>query len=275
LLTQVAIVSSRLTPLRSAARRLTLLAAAIALVQAVAVSSADAQRPGRATGAGNGNGKARMDAAAQETGMRTYTRTRSNGLKRRYYNISGPRQVEATERALDRGSNVLEILHMGTPQAMHTLAIFDRRLLHTQFSQTGKWRLRGWGDRLRPSNGKLYSAMIQLSDSEAGRLRTLLDAAEAEQGPERLAGHNWENGHLRFSLGNRQINCASTWCGMPVGDAGEPLWRVIGLSGNHSAARSFQKALEREGNDRVFGIAVYGPELRDFGSRPDQDVTQF
>lgn len=255
--------------LRNKTRHLTLLALVLALVQGLALSSAEAQRPAR------GNGKAKMDAAAERTGMRNYTRTMRNGAKRRYYNISGTRQVEETERALDRDSNVLEILHMGAPNAHHTLAIFDRQLLHTQFSQANHWRLRSWGTRLRPSSGKLYSAMIQLTDGEASRMRELLAAAEVEQGPEHLAGPNWERGHLKLSLGNRRLNCATTWCDMPVGEGGEPLWKIIGLRHSPGTARSLQRALETDGNDRVFGYGVYGPEIRDFGAQPDRDVTEF
>jgi hypothetical protein len=36
----------------------------------------------------------------------------------------------------------------------------------------------------------------------------------------------------------------------------------------------FQESLELNANDRVFGYAVYGPELVNFGQNPQAKITQ-
>ncbi len=166
-----------------------------------------------------------MTTTAKNNNIPSYERTLPNGTKRVYLN---PQQqhLNAVDQTLPKGSDVIEIMHIGTAEAFHTMAIFDRELLHSQFSQAGNWRLRSWGDRLRPSGTKLWSAMISLNPREAANLRQRIAAAKVEEGPENLAGANWENGHLKMgagsALGVNGINCVAAWCDMPIGERGEP-----------------------------------------------------
>jgi hypothetical protein len=217
-----------------------------------------------------------MTTTAKTNNIPSYERTMPNGTKRVYLN---PQQqhLNAVEQALPKGSDVIEILHLGTSEAFHTMAIFDRELLHSQYSQAGNWRLRSWGDRLRSSENKLWSAMISLNPREAANLRARIAAAKAEEGPEHLAGANWENGHLKMgagsALGVNGINCVATWCDMPIGEKGESLHQLVGLHSYSGSPRAFQEALEHDANERVFGIAAYGPAIPDFTASPDQDKT--
>jgi hypothetical protein len=211
--------------------------------------------------------------AAAVSHIPSYERTMPNGTKRVYVNPQG-QHLRTIEQTIPAGSDVIEILHMGSPGANHTLAIFDRELLHSQFSQAGHWRLRTWGDKLRPSSTKLFSAMIALKPTEAKNLRERLKAAFAEEGPEASAGPNWENGHLGNALGVRGINCVATWCDIPIGEKGETLTQLVGLNHSYSGnPQGFQHALEREANDRVFGISVYGPPVADFTASQNEDKT--
>jgi hypothetical protein len=217
-------------------------------------------------------GRNRLLQALRSANAPHYERTMPNGATRVYSHISD-RHLPAMEQALDADSNVLEILHIGKEGANHTLALFARKLLHTQYSQAGHWRLRTWGNRLYTPGHPLYSAQIQLSKSEGDRLRGLLAAAEAEQGNEWNAGPNWENGHISVSLGKRSINCVSTWSEMPVGDNGEPLYQLLGLPYSYSGnPHGFQKALETQANERVIGVSVYAHQSPGFGADHNQDL---
>jgi len=221
-------------------------------------------------------GRERLLAGMQRSGIPHYERVLPNGARRVYSNVGGGwKLLRRMERILPTGSNVLEILHIAK-NANHTLALFDREPVHTQYVGN-HWRLRWWSDRLRPSDGALYSAQIQLSDGEATRLRQMLNAALQEQGPEEQAGAQWENGHIRAALGGaRCLNCVSTWSEMPLGDNGEPLWRLLGLRASYSGnPHALQQALETEANERVIGITLYGPVVEGFGTAPDQNVTRF
>ncbi len=219
--------------------------------------------------------RAALQQTARQTGMMTYERTLPSGAKRQYVNPSGPDAMAALERATARGSNVLEIMHFGYPGApTHSLARFDGQLLHTQTSNWSKWRLRSWGDRLRPSAHKLYSAMIQLTDKEAANLRAQIRLAVEEQGPEPHG--DWGTAHMKNAFAaDRGINCTSTWSGVPIGEKGEPLSKLLGLGHSSGDPHGFQRALEGEANDRVFGIAVYGPKLGDFAARLEEPKFQF
>jgi len=217
-----------------------------------------------------------MTTTAKNNAIPSYERTLPNGTKRVYLN---PQQqhLNAVEQTLPKGSDVIEIMHIGTAEAFHTMAIFDRELLHSQFSQAGNWRLRSWGDRLRPSGTKLWSAMISLNPREAANLRQRIAAAKVEEGPEQLAGPNWANGHLKMgagsALGVNGINCVATWCDMPIGEKGESLHQLVGLRSYSGSPRAFQEALERDANERVFGIAAYGPAVPGFTENQNQDKT--
>ena len=218
--------------------------------------------------------RARMLATAKQAAIPHYERKLANGTQRIYLNPQG-QHLPAMEQALPKGSDVIEIVHIGTPDAFHTMAIFDRELLHSQYSPAGNWRLGSWGDRLRPGYHKLWSAMIQLSPKEAQNMRQRIAAAKAEEGPEYLAGPNWANGHLKMggALGVNGINCVATWCDMPVGEQGERLHQLVGLPSYSGSPRAFQQALETTANERVFGISVYGPKDPTFLENQNQDKT--
>lgn len=231
---------------------------------------AAAQRP-------DGSLAARLQDAARRSGIPHYTRTLPNGGRRLCLNPSGSSQLRAVEGALGPRSNALEICHIGSRGANHNMAIFNRQMLHVQFlNGTGNWRLRSWGGgALRPSSSKLYSSVIQLSPSEAGRLQQLLQRGFAAQGPAHAAGQRWERGNLGNTYG-RSFNCVSFFTEMPLGDRGEPLWRLLGLPHSYSGnPRGLMQALETRANDRVVGICVYGPTLPGFGGKPAQDQFGF
>ncbi len=217
-------------------------------------------------------GRKRLSSRLRAVHARQFMRTAPGRPERLYARIDNS-TLSAAVAALGPDSEVLQISHSSKPDAFHTMAVFDGELLHTQYSPAGHWRMRSWGGSLRIPNPALLSALIQLSPTEAARLRTLLTAAAAEQGPEENAGENWANGHLKLSLGNRSLNCASTWTEMPLGDNGEPLYQLIGLSRSYSGSpRELQMALERDGNDRVFGIFAYGEGDPEFDRKREQDA---
>ena len=207
----------------------------------------------------------------------SYRKSARSGAQRLVFNASSNQEIEAIDNP--RGSDVLEIFHVGEPGANHTLARFDGELIHTQY-KSSNWRLRSWGDKIRTSNRRIYSAMIQLTTEEASVLRSQIAAARLEQGPEDAAGPNWEAGHIKTSFGRRSHNCVATWCDAQIGTQGEPLWKIIGLNGSFSGApKPFQQALEHDANDRVFGLVIYGPSLPQFIEAgkidPAQEVFSF
>lgn len=257
--------------MRQPTRRLALLGLFVAAALATRPFPADADR----RAARPAEAAARLRAAAARAGVPHYVRKMPSGVERVVLNPADDAQLAAVEAETGKGSNVLQIIHLGRADSVHTRAIWNGRLLHFQYATgSNNWRLRGWGKAFRPRGNMFYGAMIQLSDAEAERLDGFLAAAGAQQGPEADAGHLWANGHITDGLGIRNINCVAGWCDLPIGDAGEPLWRVAGLGNSYSAnPRGFQKALESLGGDRVFGVAVYGQVLRDFLQTSDRDVT--
>lgn len=167
----------------------------------------------------------------------------------------------------NREPGVLEImLFQGT---QHTLAQFEGQYLHFQYTPAGHWRMRPWANGLRPSNHRMFGAKIQLNEKEAANMRLRLAGIFAEEGPEHLAGPQWENGHIKESLGARGFNCASAWCMMPIGENGENVAKIIGIPVNGDPF-SLQRVLETNSNDRVFGIGLYGPQEPNLGANPNQ-----
>jgi hypothetical protein len=157
----------------------------------------------------------------------------------------------------------------------HTKVIFENRMIHLQYAVgSGNWRLRPWGDRLRPSGRTSWGALIQLTPAEAKNMRDRIAAIEKEEGPEYAAGPKWANGHITNSLGAQYFNCASGWCQMPVGEKGETIGQLTGV-GNQGDPNSLQRMLESNSTDRVFGVVVYGPKVPDFGQHPDQPQTKY
>jgi hypothetical protein len=201
------------------------------------------------------------------------------GAKRLIANVSGQEALNSVSKAMGKDSNVLQILHIGKNSISHTMAMFDGQLVHTQHvGGTQNWRLRNWGDTLRNSNTKMYSAFISLSPAEATKLRSTLAQANADQGPEQHAGPNWANGRLKnTSLGGcRSFDCATTWTDMPLGKGGETLGEIVGFGKNYSRhPHSLQKQLETAGNDRIIGVAVYGPKIENFAANPNRGVVEF
>lgn len=223
-------------------------------------------------------------AQARGASIPCYERTLPNGVRRLYLSPRGRQQLAAMERALPQGCNVLEVCHLGSPTANHSMFIFDRSMIHFQYlNGTNNWRLRGWGgwdpqgrNPLRDGGSKLYSAAIQLTSAEAGNLRRLLEASWREQGPEGTAGATWENGHIKTGMGNRSFNCVSAISEARIGQNGETLAQICGLPHSYNGdPRGLQRALETQANERVFGICSYGPADPSFGQNPNQNQVNF
>lgn len=215
-----------------------------------------------------------LQTYGQRNDVRAYTRQCPNGANRVYLNVSGAQDLRAMEQLLHNRSNVLEVCHIGNGGGTHSLFIFDRQLIHFQYLQgTNNWRLRNWGYGLRPSANKLYSAMIQLTPSEGQKLRTMLSNAAREQGNDE--GRWAQDGHIQNAMGQRGFNCTSVISGVPIGDRGESLSQLVGLGGASGDPRGFQRSLESNANERVFGICIYGPDMPDFGRNQNQDVFTF
>jgi len=220
---------------------------------------------------------AALEQAARQNGTASYIRACPGGVRRIYLNPSGWQQLRGVEGVLSSRANTLEICHIGTADANHTLGMFNRQAIHVQYrTGTSNWRLRRWGDgSLRPSGNKLYSGIIQLTPSEAQRMQEQLDRGFAAQGDELSAGPSWERGNLGQAYG-RSFNCVSFFSEMPLGDHGEPLWQILGLPHSYSGnPRALMNALETQANDRVVGICVYGPALPDFATDPNGNKLGF
>jgi hypothetical protein len=206
--------------------------------------------------------KAALQDAAKASGTPHYVGT--NG--RVYVNPHQDGQIEAMEKLSPRGSGILVIAQ--STGAQHTKAIFEGQMIHFQYAQgTNNWRLRPWGDRLRRSYHQMNGAMIQLTPVEAQNLRTRIAGIFAEEGPEHLAGPGWSRGNIKNSVGVRSFNCTSGWCEMPIGEKGESLGTIVGVPHQYDPY-SANVDLERHGNERVFGIAIYGPAVPRFGMDP-------
>ncbi len=214
-----------------------------------------------------------------KTSGSSYFTREVNGSKRFIANITGQEALNSIAKATGKGSDVIQILHIGRNNISHTMAMFDGKLVHTQHvGGTQNWRLRNWGDMLRASNTKMYSAFISLSPSEAKKLRSTLEQAQKDQGPEHLAGANWGNGKLKnTSLGGcRSFDCATTWTDMPLGKSGETLGEIVGFGKSYSRhPHTLQKNLEMKGNERIIGVAVYGPRIDNFKANPERGVVEF
>jgi hypothetical protein len=205
---------------------------------------------------------------AQASGTPSYVG--KNG--RVYVNPHEDQHIRAMEQLSPEGSGILVIAQSKGTQ--HTKAIFEGQMLHFQYATgTNNWRFHSWGDRLRRSGHPMNGAMIQLTPVEAQNLRTRIAGIFAEEGPEHLAGPKWENGHIRNSVGVRSFNCTSGWCEMPIGENGESLGTIVGVPHQYDPY-SANVNLERHGNERVFGIAIYGPAVPRFGMNPDEIQTK-
>lgn len=221
--------------------------------------------------------KAAFEKALKESQSKFFTRE-VNGSKRLIANISGQAALNSISQAMGKNSDVVQILHFGEGNGQHTMAIFDGELVHTQFAGgTGNWRLRTWGDMLRASNTKMYSAFISLSGPEAAQLRNNIAQGRKDQGPDHLAGPNWVNGKLKnTSMGGcRSFNCASVWSAMPLGAKGETLGDIAGIGNRgNGQPRALQREFETGGNARIIGVAVYGPKVEGFGANPAKPVVE-
>ncbi len=220
---------------------------------------------------------AAFKAALKASDSKFFTRE-VNGSTRLIANISGQSALNSISKAMGKNSDVIQILHIGQAGIQHTMAIFDGELVHTQYAGgTGNWRLRSWGDMLRSSNTKMYSAFISLSGAEAATLRNNIAQGRKDQGPEHLAGPKWVNGKLKpTSMGGcRSFNCTSVWSAMPLGEKGETLGHIAGIGNSYAGQpRQLQKAFETGGNARIIGVAVYGPKVEGFGANPAKPVVE-
>ncbi len=222
--------------------------------------------------------QASFETVLKRSGSKFFVRN-VNGSKRIIANISGQAALNDVAKVMGEKSDVVQILHIGRADIQHTMAIFDGELIHTQHvGGTGNWRLRSWGQSVRDSNTKMFSAFISLTPKEAANMRKQIQTAKNDQGPEHLAGPNWANGKLGpTSLGgHRGFDCTSTWSDMPIGAKGETLAQIVGFAGHYSRhPKTFQKSLETSGNERIIGVAVYGPSIPNFGKSPDQPIVEF
>jgi len=243
---------------------------ALATAQALAWGPAATAAPA-ATARTPARSRASLERLARSNNMASYTRT-CNGVKRTYVNATQPAQAQALMQKYNRASNVLQICHINRSGLSHSMAIFDGKLVHFQYlNGTRNWRLRPWGNSLRVGRDDLHTALIQLKPSEAGRLRTMLAASEREQGPEHAAGPRWDNGKVKDGMGRgRYFDCTTVWTGAKIGDRGETLANLVGVSS--TTPRGFQAALENNANDRVFGVCVVGPTPQPFGNNPTQQL---
>lgn len=184
------------------------------------------------------------------------------------YNPHTAQHLQEIEPLSTPGSGILQIMLMEGNQ--HTLGHFEGKYIHFQYiNGTNNWRMRPWADRLRPSNKRMFGALIQLSPEEAANMRTRIAGIYAEEGPEHLAGPKWENGNIKKSLGVPYFNCASAWCEMPIGEKGESVARVIGIPSTGEPF-SLQRSFETSGNEKVVGIGLFGPPQENLGADPNQ-----
>lgn len=214
-----------------------------------------------------------LQTHAKENNVRSYTRTVAAGNEKVYLN-STVEHAQGLDQLLGKGTNVLQIAHFGEPGSMHTMALFDGEPIHVQY-QGAYWRLRRWWgpETFAPSHW-LYSSLIHLEQGEADDLRQQIAAARQEQGDEENAGPGWANGHIGKAFGNRGFNCASLWSELSL--AGNPLWRKLGMRMGGGNPPDFQRRLETESNDRVFGHVIYGPrEIATFGANPNANQFTF
>ena len=199
-----------------------------------------------------------------------------NGNKRIIANVSTQDGLDRVSAAMGKNANVIQILHIGRKDIQHSMAMFDGELIHAQYANgTGNWRLRNWGDKLRSSNTKMYSAFIALTPAEATALRANIAQGKKDQGPEETAGPGWANGKLKnTSMGGcRSFNCTSIWSQMPLGEGGETLSQIAGMGMGSGHPKMMQKELETSANARVIGVAVYGPRVEGFSADPAKPVT--
>jgi hypothetical protein len=204
---------------------------------------------------------------ARGIGLPHYYDAGRSGARRIYLNASAQTQLDRLSAALGRGQDVLQVLALGPPRrGEHTLISFDGMLLDITQLKGKHWRLGSWGAKVRTTTNTLYSALIQLTATEATNLRQRIDAAFAEQGALHQAGLNWEHGHLQRAFGPRSFNCASVWAEMPIGGRGETLAAICGLDLPQDNTRRLVQDLEQHGNQRVFGIVLYGPRIDEFAA---------
>jgi hypothetical protein len=197
-----------------------------------------------------------LTEAAQASGTPTYVG--KNGKV--YVNPHNQGHISAIEKLSPEGSGVFALAQFKGTQ--HTLAVFENRLIHFQTRDWSNWRIRSWGERLRPSGHVMSVAMVQLTPVEAANLRKRVAGMFDEQGQEHAAGGNWEKGHV--DTGGRSFNCTAGWCQMRIGEQGESLGEIVGVPHQYDPFAA-NVNFENHGNERVFGIGIYGPAIPNFG----------
>jgi hypothetical protein len=191
-----------------------------------------------------------------------------------YVNARGGQHFQAVKNVSSPGSGVLQIL-TDSEGNVHPMAIFEGEQLHFQYwrdTMPKNWRLRPWSGM----PGKSYGALIQLTPTEAQRLRETLTGMKDEQGPEGRdirgrfrAGDRWDRqspvapfGHIKSIRNNPNypyFDCSSGWCQMPIGDSGQNLAALTGVH-TTSVGYGLVQSLQRSNNERVFGVVVYGSD---------------
>lgn len=209
---------------------------------------------------------------AVKNNIPNYVRTCANGSKRVCLNVSGWEHLQAVQNYLRPGCNVLEVCHFDpyhNPQGgvlMHTLGIFDRQGPHFQTPDGfAHWRLNDWGGgNLYAGRNPIFSALIQLDQTEGDNLRANIKLAREEQ----AAGGVIKTA---FGLGQRGGNCASIWSDAPIGKNRETLGQLTGV-GSNGSPHGLQESLEDRANDKVFGVIQYGPKAENWGANPDAPI---
>jgi hypothetical protein len=206
---------------------------------------------------------------ATERQLPFHERVLPNGEKRVVVNVTKQDDLNKLSQLTGRGQNVLQIVHINKPGLMHTMAMFDGELIHLQTPTNFRtWQLNQWGYNLRESSSQTYSAMIHLTPGEATNLRGRIKTARAQM-------QTTPDNTMTDAFGTRGMNCASGWCGLPLGEHNEPLWQLTGLRGDNGHPWSFEQELERTSSNRVFGLAIFGPKIEGFEKKAGEQLFQF
>ncbi len=108
-------------------------------------------------------------------------------------------------------------------------------------------------------SGDRLGVIVQLTDSEMGRLRGWIDSARANHDGV-LGRFNYNGGDPNYGTGSsKQSNCTSWVTCARVGDRGESIGQLMGY-GNAAEPYSWVKGLARSGSSRVKAVVVHGPD---------------
>ena len=188
------------------------------------------------------------------------------GTQRVFLNPSTLEQIQTIQAHLRNDATVLELCFTGR-YSPHARAILGEHHTHVEKSDSRRsesWQLLNWGP-IRPTSGRVFTALIQLTAEESSKYNTELKKGFEiqEQGSPGTPG-------LLASVYQRYFDCASFFTALPIGDNSEPLWQLIGLDGAYrNDLRGLMEALVVNTNNRVIGICTYGQKQENFGCEDD------